>query len=84
MRGLAAPESARNTAIPNRAILQRDDNGRIVQLQQGPWQVEYLEFHGDEQFVLPRRMRASRGELVATLVIRQWQLGQEVQTCPTP
>lgn len=79
VRGMAAPERTAGGAI-----LQRDDSGRIAALEQGPWRVEYLEFHDAGQAALPRRMRASRGDLTATLVIRQWQLGPEVQTCPTP
>lgn len=62
--------------------VRRDSDGNAALIEQGGWQVEYLEYHSGAQLDLPRRLRASRNGMAATLVVRQWRLGEEVETCP--
>lgn len=72
------------TAPGDPAALSHNAAGELVGIRQSQWRIEYLQFHDAVQPPLPRRLRASRSDLVATLVIRQWQLGAEVETCPAP
>lgn len=75
----------RGRAMPGvDARVEHDQQGLPRRLWQRQWQVDYLEFHHQEELTLPRRLRASRDDLSSTLLIKQWQLGEQVQTCPTP
>lgn len=76
IRGLPAPDSP--------ATREYDADHQLQKLQQDGWQIEYLERYRDAPSALPRRLRVSQGDRVATLVIRHWQLGTEVQSCPSP
>jgi outer membrane lipoprotein LolB len=50
------------------AQLRRDDTGRVVELTQDDWRVDYQEFEG----ALPSRVRLARGDLEIRLVIERW------------
>lgn len=76
VRGQPAPE------LP--AAVERDDQGRLQRLQQAGWQVDYLDHFQEGELSLPRRLRVQRDDRTATLIIRRWQLGPEVTTCPPP
>lgn len=69
--GLPAPESA--------AQAQRDEAGRLAQLMQDGWQVDYLSYRDESlaggRAAMPRSLRATRGALDLRLVIDRWNLG---------
>jgi outer membrane lipoprotein LolB len=69
--GLPAPGSA--------AQVQRDEAGRLVQLMQDGWQVDYLAWRDESlaggRVAMPRSLRATRGALDLRLVIDRWNLG---------
>lgn len=55
------------------AELQRDARGRIVQIQEDGWTVDYLEW-SEEAPHLPRRLTVKGPEGQATVVIGLWRL----------
>lgn len=50
------------------AETRRDERGRVVELAQDDWRVEFQEFEG----ALPSRIRLARGDLEIRLVIERW------------
>lgn len=72
VRGVPAPDSPRKLAL--------DDQGRLAQLTQDGWQVDYLSYLEQDGFALPERIRIEGQDLRVTLVIKDWQprqLGRE-------
>lgn len=63
--GLPSPAS--------RAGMKFDARGRIVEMRQDGWTLEYPEYQAVETLSLPRRLELSNKELGAKLVIDQWQ-----------
>lgn len=64
--------------IPDPALevenLHLDPAGRLpVRLQQQGWLVEYQEFSEFEGFTLPTRMKVSRQDTSARIILRRWQ-----------
>ena len=63
------PDWIRGRATPGRqADARRNGEGRVVELIQDDWRVEYQDFEGE----LPSRMRLARGDLEIRLVIERW------------
>jgi outer membrane lipoprotein LolB len=58
----------------NVAQLQLDDDGRIVQLKQGAWDVSYQYYTSTAGVDLPARMTLTSGRLRLILVVRDWRL----------
>ncbi len=54
--------------------LQLDDDGRIVQLKQGVWDVRYQYYMRTADVDLPARMILTSDRLKLVLVVRDWRL----------
>ena len=60
------PDWVQGRASPGRpAELRRDGAGRVIDLRQDDWKIEYQEYEGER----PSRLRLSRGNLEIRLVI---------------
>lgn len=72
----------RGRAAPGRITAEKfDQQQRLIHWQQRGWQVDITRYHQADGIALPERLKAQREPLRSTLLIRQWQLGEEV-TCP--
>ncbi|MFO7603927.1 MAG: lipoprotein insertase outer membrane protein LolB, partial [Gammaproteobacteria bacterium] len=49
--------------------------GKLKQLQQGGWQLDYRGYQQVNHTALPKRLFMQRDDLDVRLVIDQWQLG---------
>ncbi|KJH80254.1 MULTISPECIES: lipoprotein insertase outer membrane protein LolB [Pseudomonadaceae] len=65
VRGLPAPDSRSRVAL--------DANGRLANLQQDGWDVQYLGYSEQSGFSLPSRIKLAGRDLQITLVIKDWQ-----------
>ncbi|MGF1525666.1 MAG: lipoprotein insertase outer membrane protein LolB [Candidatus Competibacterales bacterium] len=65
VRGLPAPDGPRT--------LRGDPQGRVTNLQQAGWTIDYLGYQTVDALDVPRRIDARRGELRLKLVIGHWQ-----------
>ena len=68
MRGLRAP------APQPKAIIHRDEAGRLQRLEQSDWDIQYTRFEHIDGWNWPRRLNLATGELVVRLVIDEWVL----------
>lgn len=71
VRGLPAPDSS--------SQLKLDNQGRLIQLAQDGWQIEYLRYAEHNGYELPERFKLHGQDIELTLVIKEWhprQLGQ--------
>lgn len=66
VRGLAAPG-----AVQHR---QLDEDGRLSELQQADWRIEYGRYGGVGDVALPMRMTARQDRRTVKLAIRSWEL----------
>lgn len=57
--------------------------GRPETLQQFGWELRYLDYHQNDQLALPAKLILRNPQLQATLLIREWQLGDAVTDCQT-
>jgi outer membrane lipoprotein LolB len=63
------PDWVRGRASPGRpAELLRDAGGRVLELRQDGWRVDYEEFRDN----LPSRLRLSREDLEIRLIVDRW------------
>lgn len=69
IRGLPAPDAPV-------ASLERDDAGRLANLEQSGWQLSFEDYARHGHWQLPGRIRGQRGELGFTLVINEWRPGE--------
>lgn len=70
IRGLPAPDSRSRVAL--------DSNGRLANLQQDDWEVQYLGYIEEDGLMLPSRIKLAGRDLQITLVVKDWhprQLG---------
>ncbi len=66
LRGLPAPD------IP---VAQRElSDGRLSQLSQAGWDLEYTEYQDVNGRALPRRIRFSRAEVSGKILLKEWVL----------
>lgn len=49
-----------------------DDQGRLRQLEQNGWTIEYLDYQPVNGLDMPRRLRAYRGDLKVQIVVAEW------------
>jgi outer membrane lipoprotein LolB len=56
---------------PGPSQVRKDDGGRITELEQSGWKIEYLEWGEDGR--LPARMKLSYPGLELRLAIAQWK-----------
>jgi len=66
VRGLPNPE--------RRSVLAGDERGRLTQLEQDDWKIDYLRYLPVAELELPTRIRAHRDALKVQLVIERWAL----------
>lgn len=66
VRGLSAPSIASKKTF--------DAYGRLTQLKQEGWMIEYLEYTMVNHVELPRKIQLSTHELKIKLVIREWKI----------
>jgi outer membrane lipoprotein LolB len=64
VRGLAAPG-----AVENR---QLDESGRLKELNQAGWRIEYGRYLQAGEVAMPSRMTATRDQRKVKLAVRQW------------
>lgn len=64
IRGLPVPD------IPAQATL--NSQSHLARLSQDGWNVEYLAYSQQGEFLLPERLRLTQGELNITLVVKEW------------
>lgn len=69
LAGLSDWVRARAAPGPSHAL--RDDRGRLTELMQAGWRIEYLAFRDDSE--LPSRMRLSYPGLELRLAISDWR-----------
>ena len=65
----------------NRAHFSGDEQ-RPQALDQLGWHIDYLDYHSSGELALPAKLRLHDSHLTATLIIRDWQLGDAVSGCP--
>jgi outer membrane lipoprotein LolB len=53
-------------------------------LTQFGWELRYLSYHHNEQLALPAKLILRDPQLQATLLIRDWLLGDAVTDCQDP
>jgi outer membrane lipoprotein LolB len=78
VRGEAAPDSV----APGAAAQFSGPQGQPAALAQSGWQVRYPAWHQREDLALPARVIASDARVQATLLIREWLLGADVECAP--
>ena len=66
VRGLAAPGSVQHR--------QLDAEGRLAELRQADWRIEYGRYGGVGSVVLPLRMTARQDQRTVKLAVRNWEL----------
>jgi outer membrane lipoprotein LolB len=54
--------------------LALDEQGRLSRLEQGGWRIEYLDYMPVAALELPRRIRATQGEIKVQIVVNDWSL----------
>lgn len=58
---------------------QTMDLGRLQQLQQGGWQVDFDSYQRSGDYTLPAKIRLSRAGVSGKIILRQWKLGADAQ-----
>lgn len=59
------------------ALIERDALGRLKVLRQDGWEVRYLAYAEEKPDSLPRRMQMTRENLQVTLLMDEWQWGEQ-------
>jgi outer membrane lipoprotein LolB len=65
IRGLPAPDS--------RSRISVDSSGRLANLQQDGWDVQYVGYTEEDGYALPTRIKLAGRDLQITLVVKDWQ-----------
>lgn len=65
-------------AAPGDAVMDIDEFGRLHRLKQSGWEVEFLDYtmHGTQE--LPARLFVNNHQAQVRLVIKRWELGNEL------
>ncbi len=72
LRLAGLPDWVRVRAVPGQAAqTRRDAAGRIAELRQSGWLVEYLDYRGASG--LPDKMHLSRADMEIRLAIDEWR-----------
>ncbi len=61
---------------PGAAQRQLDSQGRLAQLQQNGWSIQFLDYRQEDGVDVPGRVFASRGDAEVRLVVGSWELPQ--------
>ena len=69
LRGLADWVRGRPTAAPAPTQRRNDDAGRLAELEQSGWRIEYLEYEGK----LPSRLKLTFPGLELRIAISEWK-----------
>ena len=56
------------------SALEIDDYGRLSQLQQAGWTIDYRDYQQQQTLDLPRKLIMKNAEARASLLFKQWQL----------
>lgn len=51
-------------------------------IEQLGWHIDYLDYHSSGDLSLPAKLRLQAPNLTATLIVRDWRLGDTVSGCP--
>lgn len=51
-----------------------DDQQRLIQFQQGEWQVEYVKFQSPEAHSLPTKIKLKHQNYQLTIIVKSWQI----------
>lgn len=71
-KGIPAPNSRYSHAL--------DDQGRLLQLQQNQWFIEYKNYHSLADTDWPRKMQLHHGkDIQVTLLIKQWEFPKKTR-----
>ncbi|MCH9799323.1 MAG: lipoprotein insertase outer membrane protein LolB [Betaproteobacteria bacterium] len=54
-----------------------DENGRINQLKQNDWDIQYLDYEVNEGYFLPKKIVLRTDELIIKLIVEKWS---DIQT----
>lgn len=49
-----------------------DENGRINQLKQNDWDIQYQDYEANEGYFLPKKITLRTDELIIKLIVEQW------------
>jgi len=60
----------------SRQVLARDEAGRLAQLRQRGWRIEYERWTEEAGYALPTVIRMRRNELRVRLVVARWEPGE--------
>ena len=66
VRGLPDPDRPSSLAL--------DEQGRLSRLEQGGWHIDYLDYMPVAPLELPRRIRATQGEIKVQVIVNEWSL----------
>ncbi len=50
-----------------------NNDGTIASMQQEDWKIEYLDYQPHNNTIMPRKLRATNGDLKIKVVIKEWQ-----------
>jgi outer membrane lipoprotein LolB len=68
------PEWIRGRALKNVPAEEKKEDGRLAELRQLGWQIDYLAW---DDRGLPQRLRLRRADLDIRMAIEEWQLGAQ-------
>jgi outer membrane biogenesis lipoprotein LolB len=66
VRGLACP-------LLDAAEQDYSASGVLSELNQSDWSLRYTRYRTTDLWLMPQRIRAEKGELMLTLVIKTWE-----------
>jgi len=80
VRGLPYPENNRhqnNTVHNDETEYHWDTSGTLTALVQSGWHLEYDRYQLIDNWLLPKKIKARKENVVLTLIIKQWQLNRK-------
>ncbi len=72
----------RGEAAPGATARFSGDQRQPQAIEQLGWHIDYLDYHSSGDLSLPARLRLQDPNLTATLIVRDWRLGDTVSGCP--
>ncbi len=72
----------RGEAAPGATAQFSGDQRQPQAIEQLGWHIDYLDYHSSGDLSLPARLRLQDPNLTATLIVRDWRLGDTVSGCP--
>lgn len=67
IKGLAAPTTASENSVIG-------EQGELLELHQAGWQIQYSNYASIKGYLLPGRIKAQRGDIKITLVVKSWDI----------